>query len=43
MGDKDFADLGKVPEIVTNAVEMLARNTAHLARQLAAQQYPGEK
>ncbi|UXN62350.1 flavodoxin family protein [Phyllobacterium zundukense] len=42
MGRTDFIDLRKVPDVVTNAVDMLARNAAHLARQLAANQYPGE-
>jgi multimeric flavodoxin WrbA len=42
MGRTDFIDLGKVPDVVTNAVDMLARNTAHLARELAAKRYPGE-
>ena len=42
MGSTNFVDLGKVPEVVTKTVEMLARNTAHLAGLLKAKQYPGE-
>jgi hypothetical protein len=42
MGRTDFVDLRKVPDVLTNAVDMLACNTAHLAKQLAARRYPGE-
>lgn len=42
MGRTDFADLRKVPDVVINAVDMLARNTTYLPRPLAAKQYPGE-
>ena len=42
MGSKNFVDLDEVPDVVTKAVEMLARNTAHLAKLLSAVQYPGE-
>jgi multimeric flavodoxin WrbA len=42
MGTKDFIDLQEVPENVSNAVAMLARNTAHLAGLLKAAPYPGE-
>lgn len=43
MGSVNFVDLKKVPDVVTEAVAMLARNTAHLARLLRENQYPGEK
>ncbi|PDV86801.1 NADPH-dependent oxidoreductase [Rhizobium sp. H4] len=42
MGSTNFVDLDKVPKVVTKAVDMLARNTAHLAGLLKAKQYPGE-
>ncbi|MET0748574.1 MAG: NAD(P)H-dependent oxidoreductase [Rhizobium sp.] len=42
MGSTNFVDLKKVPEEVTTMVDMLARNTAHLAGLLKAKQYPGE-
>jgi multimeric flavodoxin WrbA len=42
MGSVNFVDLEKVPENVTKTVAMLARNTAHLAKQLKANEYPGE-
>jgi multimeric flavodoxin WrbA len=41
MGDKDYKDLKKVPEVVANANKMLARNTIHLATLLKAHAYPG--
>jgi len=43
MGSTNFVDLKKVPEEVTTMVEMLARNTIHLAKLLRSSQYPGEK
>lgn len=42
MGDVNFVDLKTVPDTVTTMVSMLARNTAHLASLLKAEQYPGE-
>ncbi|OWV61313.1 flavodoxin [Rhizobium sp. N122] len=42
MGSKNFVDLDKVPKVVTTSVDMLARNTAHLASLLKAKPYPGE-
>lgn len=42
MGSVDFKDLEEAPETVTNAVDMLARNTVHLARLLKENAYPGE-
>jgi multimeric flavodoxin WrbA len=43
MGSTNFVDLERVPAVVTTSVEMLARNTAHLARLLHENQYPGKK
>ncbi|RYE51793.1 MAG: flavodoxin family protein [Rhizobiaceae bacterium] len=42
MGSVNFVDLENIPDVVTKAVAMLARNTAHLAKLLKASQYPGE-
>ncbi|ASW09503.1 MULTISPECIES: NAD(P)H-dependent oxidoreductase [unclassified Rhizobium] len=41
MGSTNFIDLEAVPDKVTSTVNMLARNTAHLARLLSESQYPG--
>ena len=43
MGSVNFADLEKIPDVVTTTVEMLARNAAHLARLLSDNEYPGEE
>src|SRR5690606_23899995 len=43
MGSVNFVDLEEVPDVVTNTISMLARNTAHLATLLKASQYPGEE
>lgn len=43
MGKVDFRDLDTVPDKVRESVAMLARNTAHLARLLKANAYPGEE
>ncbi|SHH01103.1 Multimeric flavodoxin WrbA [Kaistia soli DSM 19436] len=43
MGDVDFKDLKKTPEMVDAANKMVARNTVHLARLLKASPYPGYK
>jgi multimeric flavodoxin WrbA len=43
MGSTNFVDLKSVPEVVTTMVEMLARNTVHLAALLKSSQYPGEE
>ncbi|MET3648404.1 flavodoxin family protein [Phyllobacterium ifriqiyense] len=43
MGSVNFVDLTKVPDVVTNTLAMLARNTAHLANLLKTNSYPGEK
>lgn len=40
MGGTDFMDLDKIPDTVSSAAKMLARNTAHLARLLREQAYP---
>lgn len=41
MGSVNFVDLKTIPDVVTKSVEMLARNTAHLAKLLSAEEYPG--
>jgi multimeric flavodoxin WrbA len=43
MGSTNFVDLEEVPDVVAKSVEMLARNTAHLAELLKNNEYPGEK
>ncbi|MEU1960381.1 NAD(P)H-dependent oxidoreductase [Nocardia sp. NPDC019304] len=40
MGGTDYQDLDSVPKAVASATAALARNAAHLARVLRAQQYP---
>lgn len=42
MGSTNFSDLEHIPETVTKAVDMLARNTVHLARLTKENAYPGE-
>lgn len=42
MGSTNFVDLKQVPETVTMAVDMLARNTVHLAKLLKQNHYPGK-
>ncbi len=41
MGSTNFIDLETIPDKVTDTVNMLARNTVHLARLLKGSQYPG--
>jgi len=41
MGSTNFVDLSDVPEVVTNTVNMLARNTVHLARLTKDNPFPG--
>lgn len=41
MGSTNFVDLTEVPEKVTTTIDMLARNTAHLATLLRVNAYPG--
>lgn len=43
MGSTDFKELDAVPDVVTTAVDMLARNTVHLARLLKESGYPAQK
>lgn len=42
MGSTNFVDLESIPETVTTAVDMLARNTVHLAKLTVENPYPGE-
>ncbi|MEJ8309553.1 flavodoxin family protein [Agrobacterium larrymoorei] len=42
MGSTNFSDLEHIPETVTKAVDMLARNSVHLAKLTKANPYPGE-
>lgn len=42
MGSTNFVDLEEIPEAVSTAVDMLARNTVHLAKLTAENAYPGE-
>ncbi|WP_267553102.1 flavodoxin family protein [Rhizobium rhizogenes] len=42
MGSTNFIDLEKMPDEVTGAVEMLARNTVHLSNLLERDPYPGK-
>ncbi len=41
MGSTNFSDLEHIPETVTKAVDMLARNTVHLAKLTKENPYPG--
>ena len=41
MGDKEYKDFKRPPKVVAKWNKMLASNTAHLARLLKLQQYPG--
>lgn len=43
MSSTNFVDLEAVPDAVTTPVDMLVRNTVHLAGLLKASQYPGEQ
>lgn len=43
MGSTNFVDLPKVPEAVQKAVDILARNTVHLAKLTKDNPFPGEK
>jgi multimeric flavodoxin WrbA len=43
MGSTNFVDLDPVPDKVTESIEMLARNTAHLAGLLSKSAYPAAK
>jgi hypothetical protein len=41
MGDVDYKDLKKTPEVVANATKMVCRNAIDLARLLKDAPYPG--
>jgi len=41
MGDVNYVDLKSMPKVVEETLDMLASNTAHLARQLKSAPYPG--
>ena len=43
MGSTNFVDLDEVPDVVSKTVDILVRNTVHLAGLLEASQYPGEE
>lgn len=43
MGSTNFVELEPVPDVVSKTVDMLVRNTVHLAGLLKASQYPGEE
>jgi len=40
-GDKEYRDFRKAPKVVADTTAMLASNTAHLARLLKKDRYPG--
>ncbi|MFK0276265.1 flavodoxin family protein [Ensifer sp. NPDC090286] len=42
MGSTNFVDLAKAPKVVKTAVDMLARNTVHLAKLMKENPYPAE-
>lgn len=42
MGSTNFVDLEEIPDVVTKTIEMLARNTVHVANLLKQSHYPGE-
>ncbi|MDS9468871.1 NAD(P)H-dependent oxidoreductase [Paracoccus sp. MBLB3053] len=41
MGAKNYVDLPEIPDKVRQTLKMLASNASHLARLMAAQNYPG--
>ena len=43
MGDTNFVDLPEVPEAVQKTVDVLARNTVHLAKLTRDNPFPGDK
>ncbi|WP_313195148.1 flavodoxin family protein [Shinella zoogloeoides] len=43
MGSVNFVDLEEIPDVVQTALDLVARNTAHAARVLKMQPYPGDK
>lgn len=42
MNKKDFKDLAEVPKVITETIAMAAANAAHLAKALAAGNFPGQ-
>ena len=43
MGSVNFVDLEEIPEVVRSTLDLVARNTVHVARLLKAKSYPGEE
>jgi multimeric flavodoxin WrbA len=43
MGSVNFVDLEEIPEVIRSTLDLVARNTVHVARLLKAQSYPGEE
>lgn len=42
MGSVNFVDLEEIPEVVRSTLDLVARNTVHVARLLKDKAYPGE-
>jgi len=42
MGSVNLVDLKEIPEVVQSTLDLVARNTAHVARLLKEKTYPGE-
>jgi ribosomal protein L12E/L44/L45/RPP1/RPP2 len=42
MNKKDFKDLVEVPKVIAETIAMAAANAAHLAKALAAANFPGQ-
>ena len=42
MNKKDFKDLAEVPKVIAETISMAAANAAHLAKALAAANFPGQ-
>lgn len=42
MGSVNFVDLEEIPEVVRSTLDLVARNTVHVARLLSNKAYPGE-
>ena len=42
MNKKDFKDLAEVPKVIAETIAMAAANAAHLAKALAAANFPGQ-
>jgi multimeric flavodoxin WrbA len=43
MGSDNFVDLDEIPDVVRTTLDLVARNTVHVAHLLKAQPYPGEE